>query len=104
MIQEHILTTHLTQHERETHFYLEGNHVICDSTIPKHFNRCIKRGWTPVNKTLYEDGTICGMVLMAPAKALSIRNVKALTKTLTEEQKTEVAERLKQGRKSIQSK
>ena len=100
-MQENILTSRLTQDERETHFYIEGQKVICDSTEPKYFNKCLRQGWTPIVKTVYPDGTVCGMILEAPAKAISIRNAKITKRELKPEQKTEIANRLKQARNSI---
>ena len=45
-----------------------------DSTIPKHFNHALKQGWKPITEYLYEDGSVCGMVLTAPARAITIRS------------------------------
>jgi hypothetical protein len=45
-----------------------------DSTVPKHFNRALKQGWKPVTKYIYDDGSVCGMVLTAPARAITIRS------------------------------
>lgn len=100
-MQENILTSRLTQDERETHFYIDGQKVICDSTEPKYFNKCLRQGWTPIAKTVYPDGSVYGMILEAPAKAISIRNAKVTKRELTPEQKAEIANRLKQARNSI---
>lgn len=66
----------LSAEERET--ILNYDNVdkvwIMDSTVPKHFNRALKQGWTLTTKYIYEDGTVCGMVLTAPARAITIRN------------------------------
>ena len=45
-----------------------------DSTVPKHFNKALKQKWTPVKQYVYDDGTVCGMVLTAPARAITIRS------------------------------
>ena len=70
------VTTRLSSEERET--ILNYDNVekmwLMDSTIPKHFNRALKQGWTPTAKYIYEDGTVCGMALTAPARAITIRN------------------------------
>ena len=100
-MQEQILISRLTQDERETHFYIEGQKVICDSTEPKYFNKCLRQGWIPIARTVYADGAVCGMILEAPAKAISIRNAKGIKRELTPEQKAEIANRLKQARNSI---
>jgi len=97
-MQENILTSRLTQDERETHFYIEGQKVICDSTEPKYFNKCLRQGWRVISKTVYSDGTICGMVLEAPVKAISIRSAKVVKHNLTDEQRAAIADRLRQSR------
>lgn len=70
------VTTRLSAEERET--ILNYDNVekmwLMDSTVPKHFNRALKQGWTPTIKYVYEDGTVCGMALTAPARAITIRN------------------------------
>ena len=45
-----------------------------DSTVPKHFRKAIKQGWTPIRQYVYDDDTVCGMVLKAPERAITIRN------------------------------
>ena len=44
------------------------------STVPKHFRKAVKQGWTPVKQYVYEDGTVCGMELTASERAVTIRN------------------------------
>ena len=70
------VTTRLTTEERETVLVYDNidKKWLMDSTIPKHFNRALKQGWTPTVKYVYEDGTVCGMALTAPARAITIRN------------------------------
>lgn len=94
-MQENILTSRLTQAERETHFYIDGDKVICDSTEPKYFNKCLRQDWTPIAKTMYSDGTVCGMMLKAPAKAISIRNANAKKRVMSEEQIEAARERMR---------
>ena len=48
---------------------------IMDSTVVKHYNRALKQGWKPIKKYVYDDGTICGMVLVAPERSITIRNI-----------------------------
>jgi hypothetical protein len=45
------------------------------SIVPKHFNKALKQGWTPKVRYEYDDGSIAGYVLTAPARAVTIRNV-----------------------------
>ena len=47
---------------------------VMDSTIPKYFRKALKQGWTPIRQYVYEDGTVCGMVLTAPERSVTIRN------------------------------
>ena len=67
----------LTNEERET--LLDYDSIeklwIMDSTIPKHFRKAIKQGWTPIKQYVYEDGTVFGMILTAPERAVTIRSV-----------------------------
>lgn len=66
----------LTAEERETILnYSSVDKVwLMDSTVPKHFNKALKQGWTPIKEFVYEDGTVCGMVLTAPERSVTIRN------------------------------
>ena len=67
----------LSGEERET--VLNYNSIdkvwIMESTIPKHFHRAVKQGWEPIRQYVYEDGAVCGMVLTAPERSITIRNV-----------------------------
>ena len=66
----------LTIEERETLLNYDGVDKIwtMDSTMPKHFRKALKQGWTPIKQYVYEDDTVCGMVLTAPGRAITIRN------------------------------
>ena len=57
--------------ERETHLWYDPiDHIwTMESNIPKHFNKAVRQGWTPVSKSIYEDGTVCAMTLTASQKA-----------------------------------
>ena len=65
-----------TIEERET--LLSYNPIdnvwVVDSNIPKHFRKFVKQGWTPIRQYVYEDGTICGMVLTGPERAITFRS------------------------------
>ena len=67
----------LTNEERETILNYDSitKEWIMDSTVPKHFRRAVKQGWLPIRQYVYDDNTICGMVLKAPERAVTIRNV-----------------------------
>lgn len=70
------VTSRLTGEERETVLAYDNTSKTwtMDSTVPKHFNKALKQGWTPIAQYVYEDGTVCGMALTAPARAITIRN------------------------------
>ena len=66
----------LIAEERETLLNYDSinKEWIMDSTVPKHFRKAIKQGWTPIRQYVYDDDTVCGMVLKAPERAVTIRN------------------------------
>ena len=66
----------LTLEERETliHYDVVEDRWVMDSVTPKIFRKALKQGWTPVRQYVYEDGTVCGMVLTAPYRSITIRN------------------------------
>lgn len=70
------VNTRLSAEERETILHYDGLNRTwtMDSMIPKQFRKAMKQGWTPVAEYVYEDGTVCGMVLTASEKAITIRN------------------------------
>ena len=78
----------LTNEEREVHLWFDPVEKVwmLDAFIPKYFRKAIKQGWTPIREYVYEDGTICGMSLIAPERAISIRNVEK--KKISEKQRT----------------
>jgi hypothetical protein len=59
---------------------------VMDSMVPKHFRKALKQGWTPIRQYVYDDGTVCGMVLTAPDRAITIRNTDK--KKMSEKQMT----------------
>ena len=67
----------ITLEERETLLHYDPITKVwtMDSTIPKHFRKTLKQGWTPERQYVDEDGMICGMVLTGPERAVTIRNV-----------------------------
>lgn len=76
----------LTLEERETILNYDSVEKIwvMDSTVPKHFRKAVKQGWTPIKQYIYEDGTVCGMVLTASERAITIRSTEK--KQLSEKQ------------------
>ena len=67
----------LTNEERETLLNYDSVERVwvMDSFVPKHFRKALKQGWTPVKQYVYDDGTVFGMTLTAPERAVTIRNV-----------------------------
>ena len=82
----------LTNEERETILNYDSitKEWIMDSTVPKHFRRAVKQGWLPIRQYVYDDDTICGMVLKAPERAVTIRNVEK--KKMSEKQMKNLSE------------
>lgn len=76
----------LLNEERETLIVYDNiNKVwVLDSMIPKHFHKALKQGWTPIKQWVYDDGTVCGMMLTAPERAITIRN--AVKKQMSDKQ------------------
>lgn len=70
------VTGKLTGEERETMLNYDSVEKtwIMDSTVPKHFRKALKQGWTPIRQYVYEDGTVCGMTLIGPERAITIRS------------------------------
>lgn len=80
------LNDRLTSEERETHLNYDAidKQWIMESFIPKHFRKALKKGWTPIKEYVYEDGMVCGMILSAPERAITIRSTDK--KELTDKQ------------------
>jgi hypothetical protein len=45
-----------------------------DSFVPKFFRKALKQGWMPIRQYVYKDGTVCGMTLCGPERAVTIRS------------------------------
>lgn len=70
------LKERLTPEEKETIIVYDSieKKWIMDSTIPKHFRKALKQGWTPISQCVYDDGTVCAMTLSAPERSITIRS------------------------------
>lgn len=70
------VTARLAAEERETILVYDNADKMwhMDSTIPKHANKAKKQGWTQTTEYVYDDGTVCGGIFEAPARAITIRN------------------------------
>jgi hypothetical protein len=80
------VTTRLSAEERETVLVYDNVDKVwrMDSTVPKHFNKAKKQGWTQTAEFVYEDGQVCGGAFEAPARAITIRSTEK--KQLSEKQ------------------
>jgi hypothetical protein len=69
----------LSNEEKETVLTYDNveKRWIMDSTVLKHYNKALKQGWKPIRKYVYDDNTVCGMVLVAPERSITIRNIEA---------------------------
>lgn len=83
--------TKLGADERETTLNYDSvdKMWILDSTVYKHYNKALKQGWTPIRQYIYDDGTVCGMVLTAPERAITIRST--VKKQMSEDQLTNLS-------------
>lgn len=70
------VTGRLSTDEREVVLLYDSESKMwtMDSTVPKWSRKALKQGWEPVKQYVYEDGTVCGMVLTAPERSVTIRN------------------------------
>ena len=66
----------LSIEEKEIHLYLDPVDRVWtfETFMPKYFRKALKQGWTPIKQYVYEDGTVCGMVLTGPERAITIRS------------------------------
>lgn len=83
------ITNKISIAERETHIYRDDDGWTMDSTVPKDFNAALRKGWMPVEQTVYDDGTVCGMILKAIPSAVTIR--KNAARSISEEQREKAA-------------
>lgn len=80
------INSHLTNEEKETillYDYIDKQWCM-DTTIMKHYNKAKKQLWTQIKEYVYNDGTVCGGVFVAPERAVTIRN--AIKKQMSEKQ------------------
>ena len=81
----------LTLEEKETTLSYDNIEKtwIMDSTVSKHYCKAMKQGWIPIRQYIYDDGTVCGMVLTAPERAVTIRST--VKREMTEKQLTNLS-------------
>ena len=84
-IKTKTITNKISIAERETHIYRDDDGWTMDSTVPRDFNTALRKSWTPIEQTVYDDGTVCGMILKAIPSAVTIR--KNAARSISEEQK-----------------
>lgn len=66
----------LTNEEKETVLSYDSIDKTWNmySTVPKHFRKALKQGWSLIKQYVYDDGTVCGMELVAQDRAVTIRS------------------------------
>ena len=66
----------LTNEEKETILSYDSIDKTWNmySTVPKHFRKALKQGWSLIKQYVYDDGTVCGMELVAQDRAVTIRS------------------------------
>lgn len=76
----------LTADEREVHLHYSDTDKkwIMDTTVLKFYNKAKKQGWEQISEYVYEDGSICGGVFVAPERSVTVRNIEK--KQLSEKQ------------------
>ena len=67
----------LTSEEKETLLLYDvvDKQWTMDTTVMKHYNKAKRQGWEQLKEFVYEDGTVCGGVFVAPDRAVTIRNI-----------------------------
>lgn len=80
------VNTRLSSEEKETVLVYDSVDKvwIMDSTVSTHYNKAKRQGWKQTAELVYDDGTVCGGVFEAPARAITIRN--AEKKQMSEKQ------------------
>lgn len=80
------INSRLTLEEKETILVYDSVNKTwtMDTTVPKHMNKAKKQGWMQLTEYVYDDGTACGGVFEASARAITIRN--AEKKQMSEKQ------------------
>jgi hypothetical protein len=71
-----IVHSRLSPEEKETilHYDTIDKVWVMDSTVPRHYSKALKQKWKPITEYVYEDGTVCGMVLTASERSVTIRS------------------------------
>lgn len=84
--------TKLSREEQETHIYLDAlsDRAVIDTTVPKDYNKALRRGWKPAVRYLASDGTVIGYSFTVPRSLISFRS----PRDLSPEEKEKIAKRL----------
>ena len=93
---------HLTAEERETILrfdYLDQCWYV-ETSVPTHITKFKKQGWEIVSQTLSKDGSIQAVEFKCDnPSSISIGNVEKRKRELTEEQRENLRQRMKEMRK-----
>ena len=95
-----MIISKLTKQERETHLWFNEADDLWEiqTDIKVHMTRCQKLGYECTDVLRYSDGTIESMTFKAPKHAISFRSPIKRRRELSDEQRKEIAERLKASR------
>lgn len=76
----------LTGEERETLLRYDNIDRVwyLETTVLKHYNKCIKKGWTQTAEYQYEDGSVIGGWFVAPGNAVTLRGMSNKAKDAVE--------------------
>lgn len=92
----------LARDERETAcVYNEADgYWTVYTAVKKHMNKFDKLGWECTDVEYYPDGEVMSKSYKVPTCAISFRSPEKKKRNLTEEQRREIAERLRTAQKS----
>ncbi len=90
----------LTKSERETHLWFNEADDLWEiqTDIKVHMTRCQKLGYEVTDILRYSDGSIESMTFRAPKHCITFRKPERVRRELTDDQRKEIAERLKASR------
>lgn len=96
-----MIISKLTKQERETHCWFNeaDERWEIQTDIRVHMTKLKKLGFECTDILRYSDGSIESMTFKAPKHAISFRSPIKRKRELSDEQRKEIAERLKASRK-----
>lgn len=91
----------ITREEQETHIYLDAlsNTAVVDTSIPKDYNKALRRGWKPKVRYLDSTGSVIGYTFEVPRSLITFRS----PSKMTPEEAKRRTEKMRQARESKNS-